>query len=283
MDWPTGLALAVVLAWFFYQNHEITRRYASVSEALSNRIEELEAFVKDKDRQFRNALRRFSPPPLEQVMYLSFAWTEQFWNETLATTKEEREFVAKQDSFVYKVVLECWRGHRVVDLHFRRSFLETFRGFAQAEGLLPLARAYPGPAEHLIRRVLDSDGLFRPVILWSLPLKDFKIDEVSEHGFLELLLHEDHLLFCAVHGRFGGRDYEDHTKPKEDNVFFKIPLNFGELRKLGKRLESKSADRTAQEIEPRDEPTVLDLSCEDNEKGISWGLTAHDLVAWHNH
>jgi len=257
-----GAIVAVILFALAQQWQRTLREHSWALRRLANRIQDLEEMA---DPQFRQRLSESTPVPLEQVFTLSFRLDESFWSDALRLTEDDRKFISEFGSFVASVKLERWRSHTVATV---TEVLPDRKATGWQTRSLDF---YPG---------LSGDG--NALTLWELDLS--RPGSSSERPpSLELVLRQEdlelrgHLAVTEASSNGGGA-----APDAEDVVFFRVPLDTGELAKLRSVDPLESADNAsgpsgASEMATGPDSWQAFYSDRNEALGIEWQLSLRDL------
>jgi hypothetical protein len=242
--------------------------YSNKMNGLERRVRALEEMSRGP-RDLRRRIRDLAPMPLRRVHEFSFWTTDQFWRETLKATREEIEYANENGTRLHSVRIEEWRSHsiaKVVETPLKGpvSYDSTRRVYLHPTRSIDL---YP-----------TADWHWEGVTLWEQPLGPAEREYMGWFPRLELRLQGGRLQLSAIDGRFGRSPGPDTREPRDENVFFDVPLEGSKLR------EFKCPDR---EASPRGSdsgyqatPELLDYAHEDPLRGLGWGLRIHDFQKW---
>jgi len=111
-----GACVVIAFVFFILARHwqQLLQRQTLAIRQLSRRVQDLEALG---DPAFRRRLEASAPVPLEQLLTLTFRFSDVFWKETLGLREEDERFVHDFGSFVGSVKLERWRSHTVININ----------------------------------------------------------------------------------------------------------------------------------------------------------------------
>ncbi len=242
--------------------------YSNEVNSLKRRLRALEG-VSRSPRDFRHRIRDLAPMPLQRVFEFSFWTTDQFWTDTLRATREEIKYANENGTRLHSVRIEEWRSHSVAKI------VET-----PLKGPVPhdsTRRVYLHPTRS-IDIYPTADWHWEGVTLWEQPLGPAEREPMGWFPRLELRLQAGRLLLSAIDGRFGRSQRPDTREPRDENVFFDVPLEGSRL------LEFKCPDQEAgpQGSDPRYQtmPELADYAHEDPQRGLGWALQIHDFQKW---
>jgi hypothetical protein len=242
--------------------------YSNRMSGLERRVRALEE-MSGGPRDFRHRIRDLAPMPLQRVYEFSFWTTDQFWRDTLKATREEIEYANENGTRLHSVRIEEWRSHsiaKVVETPLKGpvSYDSTRRIYLHPTRSIDL---YP-----------TADWHWEGVTLWEQPLGPAEREHMGWFPRLELRLQGGRLQLSAIEGRFGRSPRLNTREPRDENVFFDVPLEGSKLRAF------KSPDREAnfQCADPGYQATLelADYAHEDPLRGLGWALRIHDFQKW---
>jgi hypothetical protein len=258
--WPSiGICVLVCFVFVVLAQHwqRLLRHQNWTIRRLTERVRTLEEV---DDPEFRRRLGESAPSPLEQVFTFSFRLSDRFWRDTLHTTEENSSYIRAFGSFLGSVKIERWRGHSV----------------ATITEVLPDRRSAVWQTRSL-DCFFDEEPGSDKLTLWELPLARIGNSEQRPPS-LELVLRERSVELCAHLLPPSGSNGHSKIAGTNEMVFFRVPLDSGELDKFRSR-DPLENGANGSEPEPRLNHAFwrASYSHRDEDAGFEWQLLVFDL------